>query len=626
LKNVPLDDLKTFDDTRPHARLRILQTTDVHLNLSSHDYFTDQPQAASGLLALSSLIAQARDEATNTVLLDTGDFLQGTPLGDLYAHNHPDGDALHPAISMMNAMGYDGGTIGNHEFNFGLDFLTRVLSSAQFPIVLANVATKLGDTPLDDQPLYTPYMILDRRIQDQAGQTHPLRIGIIGFVPPQVSVWEKRHLQGRVHIRSITQTAAAYVPKMRAEGADIVIALSHSGIACPDQKSACENASLQLAQIEGIDAVLCGHQHKRFPSDEFVDMPGVDVARGTLHGTPAIMPGHWGSELGLLDLSLQHDTKTGWRVTDHHSQLRPVKQDTPQDDSLCQLLQDAHQATLTYIRTPVAQTRQPLHTYFAYLGFDLATRVVTMAKQERAAQLLGPTGIPLLAAASPFRAGGAAGPQYYTEVEAGPVTIRNLSDLYLFPNTLSVLQVTGLQLRDWLERSAGKFAQITQGVADQNALLQGYPSYNFDTILGVDYQIDLTQPSRYSLQGEPVNPTAQRITSLMYDGRPVLDDLLFQVASNSYRAGGAGLVSGPSIGTELLSPPEEDRGILSDFFRKQGVLDIPRALNWRFAHVPATSITFPLSPRARRYLPDYPLNVTRTDRIVDGYEIYRMHL
>lgn len=607
-------------------QLRILQTTDVHLNLSSHDYFTDQPGSAPGLVSLASLINAARNEAPNTLLLDTGDFLQGTPLGDLYANNHPDGDAPHPAISLMNAMAYDGGTVGNHEFNFGLDFLSQVLSGARFPIVLANVVLQQGETPLEDCPLYQPYAILDRQVRDQSGQMRPLRVGIIGFVPPQVSIWEKRHLQDRVSVREIVETAQAYIPKMREEGADIIIALSHSGIASADRLSARENASLQLAELEGIDAVLCGHQHKRFPSSDFDELPGADTIRGTLHGKPAIMPGHWGSELGVLDLNLSHDPQTGWRVSDHRSSLRAVQADTPQDGELTRLLEENHKATLNYIRTPVAETRQPLHTYFAYLGYDMATRIVTIAKRARAAQLLGQTDVPLLAASSPFRAGGASGPQYYTEVESGPVTVRNLSDLYLFPNTLSVLRVTGAELRDWLERSAGKFAQITQGRQNQPALIQGYPCYHFDTIFGVEYEIDLTQPSRYSIRGEMMNPDSRRISKLLHEGKPVRDEQEFHVATNSYRAGGAGLVPGQCIGTEIFSTPEEIRTIVADFFRDAGVLDIPAQMNWRFSHVPGTSVTFPLSPRARRYLPEFPLNVTRTDQIIDGYEIYHLHL
>lgn len=577
----------------------------------------------TGLLSLSSVIENARSETRCALLFDTGDFLQGTPLGDLFAHTNPNGDALHPAISVMNAMGYDAGTIGNHEFNFGLDFLKRVVSFASFPFVLANAATRLGNDPLQDVPLFQPYTILERQVIDQNGDPQMLRIGVIGFVPPQVSTWERRHLQDRAQTREIVETARAYIPKIKAEGADIVIALSHSGIAAPDQPSARENASLQLATVDGIDVILCGHQHKRFPSPDFNSIEGVDTERGTLHGKPAAMAGHWAREVGVVDLFLHYEPNTGWKVLDHNSHLRAVQPETPADPHLSQLLNADHKATLAYIRTPVAETRKPLHTYFTYLGFDPATRAVTLAKQDRAAELLGPTDLPILAAASPFRAGGYSGPQYFTEVEAGALTIRNFSDLYLFPNTLSVLRVTGAELRDWLERSAGKFAQITAGKRDQPALVRGFPSYNFDMVLGVEYQIDLTQPAKYTINGQVQHPQTQRISALTHDEKPVRDDQEFLVATSSYRAGGAGLVPGQCIGTEVLSTQEEVRTILMNYFRRVQVADFPNVLNWRFASVPDTSILLPVSPRARRYLPDVPLEITRTGQIFEGYEIYR---
>lgn len=605
------------------AHIRILQTTDVHLNLSSYDYFTDRPDVTTGLLSLSSVIEQARKEAPCALLFDTGDFLQGTPLGDLFALTNPNGDALHPAISVMNAMGYDAGVIGNHEFNFGLDFLKRVISWSSFPVVLANAATQLGDDPLQDVPLFQPYTILDRQVIDQNGDPQTLRIGVIGFVPPQVSTWERRHLHNRLYTREIVETAKAYIPKIRAEGADIVIALSHSGIARQGASGASENASLQLAAVEGIDVVLCGHQHNRFPSPDFDEIAEVDSERGTLHGKPAVMAGHWGRELGIVDLFLKHDRQTGWQVTDHASSLRAARPETAADTRLSRLLDANHKATLTYIRTPVAETRRPMHTYFTYLGFDLATRAVALATRDRAAQLLGPTKVPLLAAASPFRAGGHAGPQYFTEVEAGALTIRNLSDLYPFPNTLSVMRVTGAELRDWLERSAGKFAQITEGKQDQPALVRGFPSYNFDMILGVDYQIDLTQPPKYTINGQVQHPRTQRISSLTHGGHPVRDNQEFLVASNSYRAGGAGLVTGQCIGTEVMSTQEEVHTVLMNYFQRVRVADMPNVLNWEFAPVPDTSILMPVSPRARRYLPDLPLELTRTGQVVDGYELYR---
>ena len=545
-------------------------------------------------------------------------------MGDFMASVHPAGDQRHPAVTMMNEMGYDAGTIGNHEFNFGLEFLTRTTEGARFPIVLANAATELGNNPTEDRTLYPPYTLLERQILDERGVVRPIKIGVIGFVPPQVSIWERRHLNNRVHLRGIVETAKAYVSKMKAEGADIVVALSHSGIAAANAPLASENASLQLATIKGIDVILCGHQHKRFPSPDFDGIDGVDARNGTLHGIPAVMPGHWGAELGMVDLFMTYIPDTGWQVTSHQVYLERGFTDTMA--GLPKEVAAAHQATLDYIRQPVAETKQSLHTHFTYLGFDLATRAIAIAQRDRAATLLGQTDIPILSAASPFRAGGHTGPDYFTEVNKGTLTIRDMADLYLFPNTLSVMRVTGAELQDWLERSAGKFRQIQQGKTDQPALTQGFPSYNFDMILGVDYEIDPTQPARYSVDGRLENPGATRIRNLSYKGRGITAKDSFLIATNSYRAGGGGQVPGGVLGAEILSTQEEIRTIVMDHFRKAKVANIDPALNWRFTKMSDTSMLFPISPKARPYLSELPIPITPINRDEGGFNLYRLDL
>ena len=611
---------------KPVTRLRLIQTTDVHMNLSTYDYFADKEQVRGSLLGLSGVIMSAQNECPNSLLLDTGDFLQGTPLGDYAASQATNNNIAHPAISLMNAMGYDAATIGNHEFNFGLDFLLTTTTSAAFPVVLANAATVLGDAPRDDTTLFPPYVILTRQVKDETGAHRPIRLGLIGFTPPQVSVWERRHLDGHIKMRSILETAKAYIPKMKAEGADLIIALSHSGIAHADDPLVDENASLQLAEVAEIDAILCGHQHKRFPSPHFDSLLGADTQRGTLHGTPTVMPGHWGSEIGIIDLHLEHCSKTGWRILDHVCTLRSAPSEPVVDPKLSALMHDHHVATLNYIRTPVAETAVSLHTHFSYLGFDLATRVVALAQRARAIELLGATDLPILSAAAPFRAGGHAGPDHFTEVEKGALTFRDLSDLYMFPNTLSVMQVTGSDLHLWLERASAKFRQIVPGQPNQPALDESFPSYNFDMILGVEYEIDPSYPVLDEDDPKPPPSNAGRIKNLCFKGAPVRNTDSFLVATNSYRAGGGGQPAGKILGTEVLTTQEEIRTLLLEQFRRARTWDMPHRTNWRFTPVDNASILFPLSPRARRFLPDLPLELTPVGQTQHGFDLYRLDL
>ena len=288
------------------AHLRIMETTDLHVHVYPYDYYSDKPVDTVGLARTAAHIDAIRAEATNTMLVDNGDFLQGNPMGDYIAYERgmAEGD-MHPVIKAMNTLGYDASTLGNHEFNYGLDFLQKSLAGADFPVVSANVATRTGASPTQDQTLLKPFVILDRQVTDGDGTSHPIRVGIIGFVPPQIMNWDRKHLEGNVEARDIVTTARAYIPQMKEEGADIIIALSHSGIGSADWTEGMENASVPLAALDGIDAVMTGHSHLVFPSPTYAEFAGVDAEKGLIHGKPAVMGGFWGSHLGVIDLMLE---------------------------------------------------------------------------------------------------------------------------------------------------------------------------------------------------------------------------------------------------------------------------------------------------------------------------------
>ena len=365
----------------------------------------------------------------------------------------------------MNTVGFDASTLGNHEFNYGLDFLMKSLNGANFPIVSANVVKEMGSAPTGDTTLIKPYIILERSLADGAGAILPIKIGLIGFVPPQIMNWDRRHLEGRVQTRDILETARAYVPEMKENGADIIIALSHSGIGAAQETDGMENASVPLATVDGIDAIMTGHSHLVFPSSKYADFAAVDADTGTLHGKPATMGGYWGSHLGLIDLVLERDG-SGWRITGHSSEARPISKRN-EDRSYTALVGDdaavlaaaakEHDETLSYIRRAVGKTDAPLHSYFALVADDPSVQIVSIAQVWYIEQMLKGTeyaDLPILSAAAPFKAGGRGGPEYYTDVPKGDVAIKNVADLYLYPNTARAVLVTGAQVKDWLERSA----------------------------------------------------------------------------------------------------------------------------------------------------------------------------
>jgi len=621
------------------VHLRLMETTDLHVHVFPYDYYGDKPVDTVGLARTAALINDIRAEATNTLLLDNGDFLQGNPMGDYIAYERgmKDGDQ-HPVITAMNTVGYDASTLGNHEFNYGISFLMKALAGAGFPVVCANVAKKMGASPREDETLLPPYVMLERTLTDGAGNTHPIKIGLIGFVPPQVMNWDRKHLEGNVQARDIVDCARAYVPEMKEKGADIIIALSHSGIGAADHSDGMENASVPLAAVEGIDAIMTGHSHLVFPSSTYADFAGVDADKGTIHGTPAVMGGYWGSHMGLIDLMLERDGN-GWRVVGHASEARPISKRNEDrsvtalvdsDQSVLEAVQADHDATLAYVRRAVGKTDAPLHSYFALVADDPSVQIVSIAQTWYIEQMLKGTeheGLPILSAAAPFKAGGRGGPEYYTDVPVGDVAIKNVADLYLYPNTVRAVKVTGQQVKDWLERSAGMFNQVEPGKADQVLLNPEFPSYNFDVIDGVTYQIDLSQPPMFTSKGEVINPDTNRIVNLEFNGAPIDPAQEFIIATNNYRAGGGGSFPGAMGDTVVFEGPDTNRDVIVRYIVEQGTISPKADGNWRFAPLPGTSVLFDTGPKAADYADAVPgVSITPAGDGPDRFARFKIEL
>jgi len=622
------------------VKLRILETTDVHMNLLSYDYYQDKATDQYGLARAVTLIKAARAEATNSLLFDNGDLLQGNPLGDVVAKVNPLKDGqVHPAYKVMNQMGYDAANLGNHEFNYGLAFLRRAIQGANFPYVNANVyVDDKSKAPGSEAHAFTPYVLLDRKLVDAQGATHAIKVGVIGFVPPQIMQWDKAHLEGRVMARDMVEVAKKYVPEMRAKGAQLVIAIPHSGFEKGEVGQFAENAVSRLAEVPGIDAILFGHSHAEFPSKAFAAYPKVDVERGTINGVAAVMPGRWGDHLGVIDFTLDNGSGA-WKVLASQSAIRPIFDRTAKkslaeaDPMVEKTVSEEHAQTLAYVRGKVAFSSAPIYSYFAQVGDDPSVQIVSNAQIAYVKRAMAGTEYekyPVLSAAAPFKAGGRQGWGYYTDIPAGPLAIKHVADLYIYPNTLKAMLLTGAQVQEWLEMSAGQFNQINAGGVPQQALINdAFPSYNFDTMDGVTYELDLTQPAKYAVSGSVVAVQANRVKNLKFQGQPIQMDAKFVVATNNYRAFGGGNFPGLGANKVIYDAPEENRQALVEYLTMVDVLTPGKQVNptadgnWRILPVPGVRLTFLSASAASKYLTNHP-NIRLVKDNEDGSALYEL--
>ncbi|MDF9504384.1 bifunctional 2',3'-cyclic-nucleotide 2'-phosphodiesterase/3'-nucleotidase [Bacillus cereus] len=595
------------------VKLRILETSDIHVNLMNYDYYQTKTDNKVGLVQTATLVNKAREEVKNSVLFDDGDALQGTPLGDYVANKIKDKDPknpvdpnyVHPLYRVMNLMKYDVISLGNHEFNYGLDYLKEVTSKTKIPVINSNVYIDDhdGNDENDEHYFDRPYHILEKEVVDEAGQKQIVKIGVMGFVPPQIMNWDKANLEGQVKAKDIVETAKKMVPKMKAEGADVIVALAHSGVDKSGYNVGMENASYYLTEVPDVDAVLMGHSHTE--------------VQDIFNGVPVVMPGVFGSNLGIIDMQLKK-VNGKWEVQKKNQSkpaLRKIADSkgnplVESDQKLVNEIKDEHEKTIEYVNTPVGETKAPINSYFSLVQDDPSVQIVTNAQKWYVEQELKKPeyekikDIPVLSAGAPFKAGGRNGAAYYTDIPAGTLAIKNVADLYVYPNTLYAVKVNGAQVKEWLEMSAGQFNQIDPKKTEEQPLVNiGYPTYNFDILDGLKYEIDVTQPAKYDKDGKVVNANANRIVNMTYEGKLVADKQEFIVATNNYR-GSSQTFPGVSKGEVVYQSQDETRQIIVKYMQKIKDIDPAADQNWTFKPIVADKLntTFDSSPNAQKYI------------------------
>ena len=585
-----IDQQERVMKTAPEAihKIHVLATTDLHCNALNYDYYRDRALDQFGLAKIATLLGEIRNESNTVFLFDNGDLIQGTPLAETRVMRFKIGDysGHHPMIRLMNHLAYDAATVGNHEFNFGLEYLRWVMSGAAFSYVNSNI---LNVSELDGlQTFLPPYAILERKIDGI-----PFRLGVVGFVPPQIMQWDRIHLQGQVKVLDIQVAAKMFVPQLKARKVDAIVALSHSGLVFGTPGAVNENSSFALSRIADIDVIVAGHTHDVFPSADFehLNQLGVSLEQGTINSKAVVMPGFWGSHLGVAELEVQRQDNA-WKILARNAKVLSTR-GIAADPAVEQLVHVEHVQTQVRMRSAVGSTLGRLHTYFARIMPSEAVQLTNQAHIWYAERMLAQTEwseLPILAVSAPFRAG-FAGYRDFTDIHPGEIAMQHIADLYVYPNSFACVLVDGQLIRQWLERSAENFNQINRESTETQWLVnKDFPSYNFDTFLGISYVFDVEQE------------VGKRVKGLCFRGVEIDPSMQFVVATNSYRANGGGKFPGLDGSSIIYEAPEVSAEVLLEYIRFCCQVKVELELNWSILPFQAKGPVYFESPQNSRGL------------------------
>ncbi|GAA3019303.1 5'-nucleotidase C-terminal domain-containing protein [Kitasatospora albolonga] len=534
----------------------VMGTTDLHGRVLNWDYFTDaeyddKAHNDVGLAKIATLVKQIRAEkgCERTLLIDAGDTIQGTQLAYYYARVEPitgKRAPKHPMAVAMNALKYDAAALGNHEFNYGIPLLRAFERQLDFPLLGANALDAKNE-----RPAFPPYVIKELHL----GHGRALRVGILGLTNPGIAIWDKANVAGQMVFPGIVEQARKYVPRLRSAGAEVVVVAAHTGADEPsswgDQLPWGENVAAELAAaVPGIDAVLVGHAHKEIPQRLVTN-------RETGKTVVLSEPLAWGQRLTCFDFEVEFE-RGRWNVTSVTS--RVLNSNTvPEDKEVVRLIDAQHKKTVAYVNQVIGTCKSELSIAEARFKdvpiIDLIGRVQVDTVK---AALVGTSyaALPVLAQAAPFNR--------TAVIPAGTVKLRDAAGLYIYENTLEARVLTGAQIKDYLEYSAKYFAQLAPGDAvnlDTLTNQANTPDYNFDSVYGVSYDIDLTKP------------VGSRIVGLTFEGAPVDPAAQFVLAVNNYRANGGGNFPHVAKATVAWSNSEEIRNTMITWVKAKGVID-----------------------------------------------------
>ncbi|HET6854798.1 MAG TPA: bifunctional UDP-sugar hydrolase/5'-nucleotidase [Pyrinomonadaceae bacterium] len=513
------------------VQITILGTTDLHGNIDPIDYYTNKPDNR-GFAKIATLIKRIRKEQANVMLIDSGDTIQGSPLESF--HGRKNNQPPDPMMLVMSSLNYDAMTVGNHEYNFGLKVLEKARKEAQFPWLSANTydtATK--------QPHYKPYIV-----KEVAG----VKIGVLGLTTPGIPNWDNPPNYAGLEFHEPLIEARKWVPVLRdQEKVDVVVIAMHMGLeedlrtgeVNPGQVPH-ENQAITIAkEVPGVDVIFMGHTHR--------DVPSVYI-----NGVLLTQANHWGRHLSRADLYLQ---KAGdhWRMYAKSARTIAADDRVEPDPDVVKLAEPYDRETQGWLSRVIGESPEELTARDARFRDTAILDLIQKVQLEA-----GKADVSMVASFNSE-----------ARIAKGPVSVRDIAGLYVYENTLAVLEVTGQQLKDALEHSAKYYKAYVPGKPPSDLIDEKIPAYNFDIAEGVTYDLDISKP------------IGQRIQNLRFHGQPLAPTKKLRLATNNYRVNGGGGYTMYKDAPVVYRSGEEIRELIIDWVERNKTVPAKPNNNWR---------------------------------------------
>jgi 2',3'-cyclic-nucleotide 2'-phosphodiesterase/3'-nucleotidase len=537
-------------------KISILETTDVHGVILPFDFVEKQPLNGS-LASAVTYIRQMRDKNLDLLLLDNGDNLQGQP--EEYYYNFIDTVSPHFNAEVMNYMGYEAGTVGNHDIEAGHSVYDRLIKLYKFPLLAANaVDIKTG------QPYFKPYTIVKKK---------GLKIVVFGMVTPAIPTWLPPELYSGMEFRDMLITAKKWMPEILVQKPDLVVGLFHSGWNKSFNREAGntlnENGSAAVAYyVPGFDVIFNGHDHSTI-NEKFVNIEGDTVL--ILDG------GSRAEEIAEADIVFPAKKRDGKRVKIISGSIVKLKDYSPDKEFITRFAQQ-DSVIRKYVDKVIGESTATISSRESYFGSSGFVDMIHSIQLEI-------TGADVSFAA-PL--------SFDVSLSKGPVTVGDMFKLYRYENMLYTMKMSGNEVLKYLEYSYSGWYNTMKGPKDflmkyrlgkddKPILYEGRgrlrnQSYNFDSAAGINYTVDVSKP-----EGERI-----RISSFS-DGRPFEKEKIYRVAVNSYRGNGGGGhftegvgLSSDELRSRLISSTDKDlRYYIIKAIEKRRIIAPSPNKNWK---------------------------------------------